>query len=58
MSLSVTAFLSSSIPNEESELLYSSLAFFLFVSLFDTDASEDPLEELLELLSSSELSID
>ena len=57
MSVSVTAFLSSSTPNEESELRYSSFAFFFFVSRLDTDASEDSLDELLELLS-SELSID
>ena len=51
--MSVTAFLSSSTPKDESELRYSSFAFFLFVSLFDTEASDESLEELLELLSSS-----
>ena len=57
MSLRVKAFLSSSSPNEESELLYSSFLFF-FVARFDTEASDDELDELLELLSSSELLID
>lgn len=57
MSLRVKAFLSSSSPNDESELLYSSFVFF-FVARLDTDASDDELDELLELLLSSELLID
>ena len=58
MSVRVSAFLSSSTPNDERELrYYYSFAFFFLFSRLETDASDESLEELLELLS-SELSID